>query len=154
MAIGYVFSNDDFFITRLGNGWTMYVRYKNKEHYKRYLDADFGSKEQSKTALKSYRDGLLAGIGYKVSVRSKKDGYDTELSTGVIEVTDSLIKSGKPVIHKAIVATHPTIRGKRCRFNYVDVIKRSNQRNRAEAVRLANEVRASWEIEIGLVKPG
>lgn len=153
MAIGYVFTNDDFFITRLGNGWTMYVRYQNKEHYKRYLDADFGSEDQSKAALRAYRDGLLAGIGYKVSVRSKKQGYDIELSTGVIEITDCVMKSGTSVTHKAIVATHPTIRGKRCRFNYVDVIKRSNQRNRAEAVRLANEVRLSWEAEIGLVKP-
>ncbi len=152
MALGYVFSNDDFFITRLGNGWTMYVRYKDGVHYKRFIDADFGGESQSKVALKAYRDGLLAGLDYKPSVRRKKDGCDASLFTGVIEVTDNIEKGGGPVTHRAIVATHPTIRGKRRRFNYVEIPRRTNQRDRAEAVRLANEARARWEIELGLVK--
>lgn len=131
----------------------MYVRFKGNVYYQRYIDSDYGGNASAKSALIAYRDDLLKGINYQTTVRKKKLGKNSELLTGVIEVTERIKNNGNEMLVEAIVATHPTVRHKKKRFNYVKEPTRKNQRTRNDAVHLANLARLEWERELGFIQP-
>lgn len=146
------------FVSRLGNGWTVRValpKTKGQDYlYSRFLDSDYGSKEDAKSAALKQRDKDAKLIGAdKKRVKQKRSDAKTNLSTGVFDgVSVKKGRLGQIYKYTYIVATHPVKKGKIKRYSYSENSTRPSSRTREQSVKLAEAMRMQWEREEGLIR--